>query len=127
MKSKIELESMFDNAQTMHLQEFINYYTPDTTNTGTVTGGEGYTKGKWEYTELKGIKEFCIHSGGDQICYTDKMDSEQTQEANANRIVQAVNNFDAMYNFIKEMATRYEKSEWIAGEANKILNNINQL
>ncbi len=40
MKSKIELESMFDNAQTMHLQEFINYYTPDTTNTGTVTGGE---------------------------------------------------------------------------------------
>jgi len=38
MKSKIELESMFDNAQTMHLQEFINYYTPDTPNTGTVTG-----------------------------------------------------------------------------------------
>ena len=31
---------------------------------------------------------------------------------------------DAMYNFIKEMATRYEKSEWITGEAQAIINRI---
>ncbi len=31
----------------------------------------------------------------------------------------------AMYNFIKEMAFRYAKSEWIADEANKIINSIN--
>ena len=39
--TKIELESMFDNAQTMHLQEFINYYTPaEREVTGSMVGGE---------------------------------------------------------------------------------------
>ena len=38
---KQDLEQMFDNAQTMHLLEFINYYTP--VNEGQPVQVEGFT------------------------------------------------------------------------------------
>ena len=70
-------------------------------------------------------KELCDNSYSGHLPNTNV--SVEEAKANAERLVLCWNNFDAMYNFIKEMATKYEKSEWIAGEANRILNNINQL
>ena len=46
---------------------------------------------------------------------------KEEHEANARLIAEA----PAMYKYIKEIAFRYEKDEWISGEAKAIINRIN--
>lgn len=116
MKSKIELESMFDNAQTMHLQEFINYYTTDTPNTGTVTGEGLHTKGEWITANKIGsgssLRIYCtdnVQRTHIADCFSFSVGiSDVEAEANANRIVNCVNNFDSLVSALKMAKNWFE-------------------
>lgn len=57
---------------------------------------------------------------GDSVEADANGDTKEQAEANARLIASAPD----MFRFIKEMAERYANSEWIAGEANKLINSI---
>ena len=92
-----------------------------------------FTPGPWkvDYDGTKGhIKSIAPHEDGDTptICRYDIFQDFHgspyfwRQKYNAALIAAA----PKMYAYIKEMAERYGNSEWIAGEAKKILDKINQ-
>jgi len=97
---------------------------------------EKFTGGQWEFMQLMGTKQFTIHSKGDSICYTDTLDSEETQKANAQRIVTAVNNHDALVSALKDLCylvdlkcdwTEFNRQEIETTEkAKAIINNISK-
>jgi len=91
-----------------------------------------FTNSEWtierEYTSL-GIQ--IIIQGGEQveICtmqgwnYTG--DNEEKTDAEFEGNAKLIASAPEMYNFIKEMAKRYENSEWIGGAAKELLTRIN--
>lgn len=70
----------------------------------------GFTKGKWEIGGTsRGLNNYYIKADNQNIAQI--FSSIPECEANAKRIVQAVNNFDAMYRFIKELNRRLLDSQ----------------
>lgn len=84
------------------------------------------TKGEWQQKESN--NSFIVNDQDliKQTIICSVYGSGEEAEANAAYIVTACNHFEAMLSYIKEMAKRYEKSEWISGEANKIIQSINK-
>lgn len=131
----IPVESLMERS----IKVMFHYENPETT-TNTVTGGEGlHTKGEWKVRTANNGEisiETTEHNySGRDICFIN-MTNDQC-EANANRIVNCVNNFDSLVSALKDCVdminnncdwTKFNREEnRTVEEAKQLLNNINQL
>lgn len=120
----IPVESLMERS----IKVMFHYENPETT-TNTVTGGE------WE---VRGELKDEIYAGYEPKIRIAKMDgASNEQRANANRIVNCVNNFDSLVSALKDCVdminnncdwTKFNREEnRTVEEAKQLLNNINQL
>lgn len=120
----IPVESLMERS----IKVMFHYENPETT-TNTVTGGE------WE---VRGELKDEIYAGYEPKIRIAKMDgASNEQRANANRIVNCVNNFDSLVSALKklqyQLQTHAESNAWdmedeaAYEEATTVLNQINQL
>jgi hypothetical protein len=100
---------------TSHLPEIEHIYLSENPQTETIKEEDvqvgGFTGGKWEYKiyDNEIFKEIEIGIDGLRTCVIPYL--EAPAEANAQRIVTCVNNFDSMYRFIKELNRRLLDSQ----------------
>ena len=120
----IPVESLMERS----IKVMFHYENPETT-TNTVTGGE------WE---VRGELKDEIYAGYEPKIRIAKMDgASNEQRANANRIVNCVNNFDSLVSALKDCVdminnncdwTKFNREEnRTVEEAKQLLNKINQL
>ncbi len=109
-------------------------------NTGTVKGGEGlHTKGEWITANKIGsgssLRIYCtdnVQRTHIADCFSFSVGiSDVEAEANANRIVNCVNNFDSLVSALRDIVEDDKKKGILKAQhrvnAKKVLNNINQL
>jgi len=99
---------------------------PDTPAPAPITREDMFTGGKWKvefydkHCEIKNDANIGIAN----IVHSGRHPLKENSEANAQRIVTAVNNFDAMKELLEYVVKPYPNVEWVQNQAKAIINNI---